>query len=268
MTGDFDHQEFWNRFAIENDFPVNSEPVVYSFRDYLEFYVWQFSHVVAKPMAASFAVVVLLMAGWVGVSNASFGALPGDSLYNTKLTLEKAQLAIAFSPQQKAKLHVEFTSRRLEEMVELTAASYQADSSAMRLAVQQFKKEVETIREDLKQEPSVTAQTPLAKEVRRKLSTDVKAQVKEVQIILEETQEEAVQVIITAHETSEDVASTLELQKTFEKELTELQAQSATLTEESKIKLQLALALQKEGAYRRAFQVLKEVRRANVIKEE
>jgi len=263
MTGGFEAQDFWNRFATDNDFSTETQPVTYGFRDYLEFYVWQFSHVIAKPMAVSFAVFALLIGGFVSASNFSFDALPGDSLYKTKLSLEKAQLAIAFSPQQKAKLQVEFTSRRLEEMVELAMSSYKVDDSAVRLALQQFKKEVDIIRADLKEEPSTTAQTPLAKEVRRKLPTEIKTSVKEVQTILDETQEEAVQVIITAHESSEDAASTLELQSTFEKELAQLQ--TTELNADNQTKLQIALALQKEGAYRRAFQVLKEVRQSLTV---
>lgn len=265
MGANFDMQKLWDRFAQENDFPKSNEAVNYGFRDYLEFYVWQFSHTIAMPVAASVAVFVLLLTGLAGANSASFNALPGEKMYSTKLTLEKLQLATAFSSAQKAKLQVEFASRRLEEMVALTATQYQNDAS-VRLAVNQFKKEVENIQADLKQE-----KTELAKEVGRKasdyqktvadssvnLSEDIKQEVDEVQQILEDTKNEAVEVIITAHETTEDAEAAQELQKAFEEEVAALQAKD--LTDEQKQKIETAIELQKEGAYRRAFQLLREI---------
>ncbi len=264
LGGDFDTQKLWNRFATENGFPTDEQPVSYGVRDYLEFYVWQFSHAMAKPLVASMAVFLLLLAGWVGASNASYGTLPGDKNYPLKLSLEKVQLALAFDPEQKVKLQMEFTSRRLAEMVELSATAYARSPSDMKLAVEQFKKEVQTIRHDLNVE--------LAKEVGRKAKTyqtavadskanlpeEVKEDVDEVQALLEETKEEAVEVIITAHESTEDAGAAFELQGTFEKELVVVKA--LELDKEEKEKMELAVKLQMEGAYRRAFQILKEIK--------
>lgn len=264
LGGGFDQEKLWNRFAVENGFSTDDQSVSYSVRDYLEFYVWQFSHAIAKPLVVSLAVFVFLLAGWVGASNASFSALPGDQNYPLKLSLEKMQLALAFDPEQKAKLQVEFTSRRLDEMVELSATVYANDPSAVRLAVKQFKKEVETIRADLN--------VPLAKEVGRKAKTyqttvadsqaslpeEMKEDVDEVRALLEETKDDAVDVIITAHEATDDEATAFELAQAFEKELQALLA--LELDDAAKEKLKTAISLQKEGAYRRAFQLLKEVK--------
>ncbi|MEK7615455.1 MAG: hypothetical protein AAB431_03680, partial [Patescibacteria group bacterium] len=172
---------------------------------------------------------------------------------------------------QKAKLQVEFTSRRLEEMVELAATTYQQDPSAVRLAVNQFKVDVQTIQKDLQVKTATSTQTELAKQVGRKtqtykstvassstnLSAEVKKEVKEVQKILDETKADAVQVIITAHETTNDETVTVELKNTFEKELADLRAQE--LTAAQKVKLDTATTLERDGSYRRAFEVLKEV---------
>lgn len=264
LGGNFDTEKMWNRFALQNEFPTHEEPVSYGVRDYLEFYVWQFSHAMVKPLVASVAVFLLLLAGWAGASSTSFSALPGDKAYPLKLSLEKAQLALAFDPEQKAKLQVEFTSRRLEEMVELSATAFAENPTAVRLAVQQFKKEVQSIRADLN--------TELAKEVGRKAKTyqttvadstsnfseDVQEEVSEVQALLEETKDEAVQVIITAYESADDEVTAFELKNAFEKELAAVLAMD--LDEEMKAKVDLAVTLEKEGAYRRAFQLLKEAK--------
>jgi hypothetical protein len=265
LGGDFDTEKLWNRFATENGFPIDQEPVAYGVRDYLEFYVWQFSHAMVKPLVASVAVFLLLFAGWVWASNASYGTLPGDRNYPLKLSLEKVQLALAFNPSQKAKLQVEFTSRRLEEMVELAATAYAHDPSDVRFAVEQFKKEVQTIRADLKKVEKVTStKTELAKKVRRindstaDLPEEAQKDFDEVQTLLEETKDEAVEVIITAHESTEDATVAFELAQAFEKELTVVKALDLSKTEKEKV--ELAVTLQKEGAYRRAFQLLKEIK--------
>ncbi len=271
LGGDFDSDKLWNKFAAENDFPVHGGPASYTFRDYLEYYVWQFSHVMVKPLAVGFAVFLLLLGGWTSATNVSLNALPGDQHYPLKLSLEKAQMLLAFSPEQKAKLQVEFASRRLEEMVELSASSFEQNPNAVLLAVRQFKKEVQSINTNLKVDAQTSVQKELAKEIGRKSNTykttvtdssanaseDVKEEVDEVKALLEEAEDEAVEVIITAYESSADAAASFELEKAFEKELASVQ--TLELNDEEKEKLEQAVVLKQEGAYRRAFQLLKEI---------
>ena len=267
----FDAEKSWELVSKRCGFEAEEMQINYGFRDYLEFYVFQFSHTMIKPLAVSMAVFLLLLGGFASANSSSFNALPGEPMYQVKLSLEKFQLATAFSPEQKAKLQVEFTSRRLEEMVALTATAYKDNAVAVRIAMQQFKKEVENIQSDLKQEDASSSQTELAKEVGRKtkayqetvadsienLPDDVKQETDVVQQILKDTQDEAVEVIITAHEATDDEAVARELEKTFEQEVATLQAKDLTL--EQKQKIETAILLQKEGAYRRAFQLLKEI---------
>ena len=268
----FDVDASWNLVSKRCGLEANVSQECYDVRDYVEYYVWQFSHVMMKPLMIGAAVFVLLVGTWIGASNVSTKALPGDLFYPVKLSLEKTQLFVAFSPEQKAKLQVEFTSRRLEEMVELTAHSYQEDASAVLLAVRQFKKEVQTIREYLQSETQSSTQTELAKELGRKSTAykatvadsglnapaNVKDEVDEVQALLEETSDEAVSVIITAHETSADEATAFELGKTFEKELADVLTLVLDGTKQEKV--DQAIVLKDAGEYRRAFQLLKEVK--------
>ncbi|MBI5370084.1 hypothetical protein HZA85_02775 [Candidatus Uhrbacteria bacterium] len=268
----FDAKSSWKLVSTRCGFENETKQDRYSVRDHIEFYVWSFSHAMIRPLSASVAVFLLMLAGWVGASNASFNALPGDQAYPLKLQLERTQLALAFDPVQKAKLQVDFASRRLEEMVEVSAHSYESNPAAVRLAVQQFKKEVQSIHADLKEVSSRPSQTELAKEVGRKtknyqstvadsstgLPQDVKDEVSEVQSLLEQTQDEAVEVIITAHEANDDAATAYELQKAFEKDLASVTALQLSASQRAQV--DQAVTLQKEGAYRRAFQILKEVK--------
>lgn len=272
----FDVERSWKLVSERCGLDPQLSQERYGARDYIEFYVWQFTNAMAKPLAASMAAFVLLIGGWIGVGNAANGALPGDRLYTTKLAMEKVQMAIAIGPEQKTKLQIEMASRRLEEMVELSATSYKHNPESVRLAVAQVKKEVQTIREDLKAEVSTSAQTQLAREIGRKSTAykasvedssarvpeEVKEEVDEVKALLEQAEDEAVEVIITAHESTEDEATAFELKKAFEKELAAVMV--LELDEDAKAQIELAVKLKEEGLYRRAFQILKELSRVSI----
>lgn len=68
-----------------------------------------------KP-ALAFLLIILLLMGTSGATFASQSALPGDMLYPVKLTTEKVRVAIVPDPTEKAKLHLAFASRRLQEL--------------------------------------------------------------------------------------------------------------------------------------------------------
>ena len=250
---------------------LTKESQGYGMRDYLEYYMWNFSQAMLKPMAAAVAVFLFAITGWISMANASQSALPGDKLYPVKLSVEKTQLALAFGADQRASLQMEFTSRRLEEMVEVSAQLHELEPQTVQLAVERFKNEVATIQQELSNDDASTdaATKELAKAVGRnaeaytttvtstaaELSEEV---VEEVEEIIEEAKEQAVEVIITAHETEQDEEIARELALAFEKEL--VLATEAGADQES---LDMAQALADEGAYRRAFQVLKEIELTN-----
>jgi len=266
LGGGFDVESVWSKFASEHDFPTETKDIHYGFRDYAEYYVWRLTHNAIRPLATSFAIVVFMVAGWVGSTNASFDSLPGDRLYPVKLTMEKVQLAVALNAEQKSRLELEFTSRRLNEMVELTAERSLANPVRIQMAVNSFKDSVTSLSTELSHNDS----TELAKAVGRKtqtykttvkasstdVPTEVAKQVAEVQKIIDDTQDQAMDVIITAHENQEDAVISEELKQSFEKQLASL---SATDNTELTTKLAQAQALANEGSYRRAFQLLKEI---------
>lgn len=68
----------------------------------------------ALRWASAALLVVMLLAGGTAAF-ASTDALPGDDLYPVKRGLETARLAVAFSPVERAGLHVDFAERRLWE---------------------------------------------------------------------------------------------------------------------------------------------------------
>lgn len=267
LGGGFDFKKSWQRFAKEYGFNQEIRETTYTWRDYLETYLWQFTHSMLRPLGAAVAVFVFAITGWVSIANASMGAIPGDQLYGVKLSIERAQLVLAFGANQRANLQVEFASRRLAEMVELSATKQQTPET-VHLAVERFKSEVTTINEELKEESETQnkQKKELAKAVGRQaavysstvastsneLSPEVRVEVEE---IIEAAKDQAVEVIITAHEADQDEETARELAYALEEEVKRVQAEFGDL---ANLSVETALALQAEGNYRRAFQVLKE----------
>ncbi|MBI4287940.1 MAG: DUF4382 domain-containing protein [Chloroflexi bacterium] len=73
------------------------------------------------PRWAATAVVAVLvvLASSVGTVAASSNALPGDTLYPVKRGAEQVHLSFRFSPEDKARLNLEFAQRRAGEMASL-----------------------------------------------------------------------------------------------------------------------------------------------------
>ncbi len=74
----------------------------------------------SKKIAYQFAMVVIVIFSALVFSStialASQNALPGETLYPVKTSLEKAHLAFTFSPLKTAQLHIQYADRRLKEM--------------------------------------------------------------------------------------------------------------------------------------------------------
>ena len=261
-----DFENIHRRAMLRNGFDVDCANVQYTLRDYVETYLWQFTHTMLKPAAAALAVFVFAIAGSISVAGASFQALPGDRLYQVKLGIEKAQLALAVDADARAQLRVEFASRRLEEMVKIAAASTSTESGSVQLAANRFKKEVVNIQQELSSEGTTQSQTEFAKSVGRKVDVysstvastgnDLPEEVLgEVEEILEETKEQVVEVIITAHETEQDEENAHELDVALDAQIQSLVSQYGDSASGA---VATAQALREEGLYRRAFQVLKD----------
>jgi uncharacterized protein DUF5667 len=73
-------------------------------------------------LAFAGAVAAALLVGGLTSAAASGNSLPGDPLYPVKLAVERAQLAVAFDPAARARLHAQFADVRLNEARRLIAA--------------------------------------------------------------------------------------------------------------------------------------------------
>jgi hypothetical protein len=68
-------------------------------------------------------IVAVLLFGWVGITaRAAETALPGDTLYSFKTSMEQVQLSLSGDLDKQAGLYLEFASHRLQEIEELVDA--------------------------------------------------------------------------------------------------------------------------------------------------
>lgn len=93
-----------------------------------------------------FALAIgITVGGWIGGVSASHNCLPGEFCYNVKLAAEKTQVAVASvtgNTDNKIALHLEFASRRLEEIRQVKNA-HQVD------AVKELKKSLTSVSDTL-----------------------------------------------------------------------------------------------------------------------
>ncbi len=272
LGGGFDAEKRWQQVAAVSGLEEETASRAYGVREYVEYGVWHMSHMMLKPAAAFVAIFLFVFASWASVVTTSAHAVPGDTFYPAKISLEKIQLAVTFDPAQRAQLKVQFVSNRLDEMVILAASNPVDHPEVVQLAADRFTQEVQILKEELQDESGDSASnTELAMIVGRKapiytttiaqsgqqVSDNIKAVVEEVQDAVEETQEQAVDVIITAHEIEEGEEMAREILLAFESKLSSLN--NSDLTDEQKEKIDIAISLKIQGEYRKAFQLLKEI---------
>jgi hypothetical protein len=73
-----------------------------------------------KGIASVMVLALLALLGTGGVVVASDNAVPGDALYTVDQATERVRLALAASPEAKARLEANLAQERLEEAVTLT----------------------------------------------------------------------------------------------------------------------------------------------------
>lgn len=101
-----------------------------------------FFHKTAPLFMPLFVIIIVVFIGaGAGITFASQSALPGEILYPIKIVSEKARIAIAANDDEKARLHFEFSSKRLGEVAELAKDSA-SDPKLAKIAVEGYKKEL------------------------------------------------------------------------------------------------------------------------------
>ncbi len=99
--------------------------------------------------AALMLIIIVALGGSVASVGATFGSVPGDVLYPVKRTIEHVQIALSPSDEDKAKIHLDLVSRRVEEFYVLTERIQQnqensKSSGNVEKALEEVEKQVKT----------------------------------------------------------------------------------------------------------------------------
>jgi len=225
----------WERVALAIGADPNTQTKQYGMREYFEYLGWQFRERALRPLVMGAAAFVVLIGGWTGMVGAAFDTVPGDVLYPVKIANERAQLSLAFSDEQKARLHMEFASNRLDEAVAIVASGNPDLTDQAMVAIDNFTREITTVSQQIDEmklaDPE--AATELALMVDRKvdeyeaaikqtesdLPEDAAVDVTVAQESIDSADDQAVEVLVESHETTQEEATAADLQKTFQKDL-------------------------------------------------
>ena len=141
-AGDDFKASLFKRLSFENERFVSTETEEYYFKQkpFFKKIFFRKTAPLFMPLSAIIAVIVFI-GGGAGMTFASQSALPGEILYSVKIISEKARIALATSDDEKARLHFEFSSKRLNEIAELAEDSAFGKELA-EIAVEGYKKEL------------------------------------------------------------------------------------------------------------------------------
>lgn len=101
-----------------------------------------------KPAVPALAALLLFVAGSTGLVLAAKDSLPGSFLFPVKVAFEKTRLVLT-SDKGKAKLQIEITNNRLQELRQIVSKNPQADSNNAVQALKELKQELAVMQKQL-----------------------------------------------------------------------------------------------------------------------
>lgn len=229
-------------------------------------------------------VLGIVFSGSITTVSAALNSIPGDFLYPLKLMTEGAQVRLASGDTEKAELHVEFASRRIQEVVKINEEESLDNKARTAVAVEGFKQEMVTVNQYMEQsEPEQAAaiakivdaksveNEQILNTVEKTISdTESRGAVTEAKTVAENTGIKAVEVIVVTHTTTSSTVTSAEVKNTvtskindIEKrveQLSELASASSTPinTSEAKIAIDEARVLNSSGDFSSALSKIKE----------
>jgi hypothetical protein len=193
------------------------------------YYLRNFIH---QPVLVVATILLIVLGGGVLSINASKNTKPGDSFYIAKIISERAQLAITFNEEEKAKLGIEFAGNRAKEITQVLAEYDNGDKEERveRLA-ENFQKEINSARNRLKN-ISKDEESGSDEEDLQIFSANLGKEDRGMQIYVQEENNDSVEpgiedtelqedIIITAPETQIGASSTVSVSNDVEKTLEE-----------------------------------------------
>lgn len=130
----------------------------------------QFGRLIMRPVVAV-VLALLVVVGAGGTFAAAFpGRLPGDPFYSVKIATEHAQVSLAFNPEEKVRLELEFAGRRVEEAAAIAESSLPDREEKLVATVAKLRTHLENTKSQLRQIEKAPQALEAAKTIDRKAS--------------------------------------------------------------------------------------------------
>ncbi|MEK7116195.1 MAG: DUF5667 domain-containing protein, partial [Patescibacteria group bacterium] len=184
-----------------------------------------------KPIMTLVLFFILATGGSIMSVSAAERAFPGDFLYGLKLASEQARLVWVQSKDEKLKLKMEFTGRRITELKEV--AHVRKDGEGVKAVAEILKSDLHTLTEQLvlvKRDATSEQTVEAAKGVDKKatevmnalqetksaLQPDAQRKVTEAQSAAADTGTKAIEMLIEKHEQSSSTVAISDVTKSIE----------------------------------------------------
>ena len=245
--GDFDFEKSWNKFADQYGFQKYSgSQYKISWREYLNYFLHVGLKTFVRPVGFALSAFVLAFAGWVTTVNVSLASVPGDFLYPVKMVTERMQLTLASNDEQRARLHTEFASRRLDEVMEITTSSRTGKDVRVQEAVDSFKQSIssanQAVQNLVSSSPEAAASVAIAIDQKveamasalsenssESVSQTQNEQMVDAQNTAEASTQFLTETIVSSNEAIQQNNTDEYLQSTFKQDMTEIQERSTNL---------------------------------------
>lgn len=237
--GDFNFEKSWNKFAEKYGFQKYSgEPYKITIGEYCNYFLHVGSKALVRPVSYALTVFAMVFGGWVVTVNASMASVPGDFLYPVKMATEKVQLTLAATNEQRARLHTEFASRRLDEVVEINSSSREGKEARVQVAVESFKQSISSANAAIgnltTSSPEVAASVAIAVDQKVEVMTSVlntnvassdesSQQIVDAQNTVQDSDRFLTETIVSTNEVVQRSTTDEYLQDTFKKDIVEIQ---------------------------------------------
>lgn len=229
-------------------------------------------------------VLGIVFSGSITTVSAALNSIPGDFLYPLKLMTEGAQVRLASGDTEKAELHVEFASRRIQEVVKINEEESLDNKARTAVAVEGFKQEMVTVNQYMEQsEPELAAaiakivdakseeHEQILNTVEKTISdTESRGVVTEAKTVAENTGIKAIEVIVVTHTTTSSTVTSAEVKNTVTSKINDIEKRVEQLSElasatstpintsEAKIAIGEARVLNSSGDFSSALSKIKE----------
>lgn len=109
-------------------------------------------HPVVKPLVVMLLIGTILTSGWIASASATESCLPGDVCYGVKMATEKTQaivVAMTGTQKEKAKLHLEFASRRAKEVKKVVEVKQKEAPKQVEATIQKLEDSIKTVNDTI-----------------------------------------------------------------------------------------------------------------------